>query len=476
MGNKNSLSAFTFFYRYLFSKRANSVVRRVSFICFLGLVISIGSLLIVFNVMGGLGQAIKERFLATEPHIIISLRKSSNEENAHFTDEFVQRQKHKIEKILQSDGLDSGVISLYFFESVDMVIRTPKGVFSGAVARGYDSAWLESFLHKIRGELILSAEGDILDDISVKGKKEEKHEQNSLKNNSLHLKKIQLGNEELFFVKEKKVEGENEKSKDKQKKIVMGLGLASELDLYEEEKVHLIPAENLLLPPGEPIQFEFARVDSIISTQNAIWNSNYIFYDRKVFPSFRESSSYGAGFEISLIEPEDFLVYKTVLEKEGLSVETWPERNSSVFLALKVEKIIMSIFLSLAGLITLLAVSSLLALLIVQKKKEIGALMAMGLPIQKVQSLFVKIGLLLCSCGILGAWLFSLLICLFLKYSNIPILSQFHAGVQFPVKFNFMFMFGLFACIFFLAYLSCVLSVRSQSCYSPSELLKTVNG
>ncbi|MDE0519029.1 MAG: hypothetical protein OXH36_05700, partial [Bdellovibrionales bacterium] len=323
-------------------------------------------------------------------------------------------------------------------------------------------------------ELVLSTEGDILDNISVKGKNQKEHSR-PRESNQISINTIQLGEEELFVVKEKNTELEKEVGKEKQKKIVLGLGLASELDLYEEESVHLIPAENLLLPPGELIQFESVHVGSIVSTQNAIWNSNYIFYDRKDFPAFRKNSSYNAGFEISLTEPEDFLLYKTVLEKEGFSVEAWPERNSSVFLALKVEKIIMSVFLSLAGLITLLAVSSLLALLIVQKKKEIGALMAIGMPVQRVQSLFVKMGLLLCSFGMLGAWLFSLFICLFLKYSRIPILSQFHAGAQFPVEFNFMFMFGLFTCIFFLAYLSCVLSVRSQSCYSPSELLKTVN-
>jgi len=258
--------------------------------------------------------------------------------------------------------------------------------------------------------------------------------------------------------------------------VNIGLGLASELDLYEEEKVDLIPAENLLLPPGEPIRFESAQVASVVSTQSSVWNSSYIFYDRERFSSFRESSSYGYGFEMRLKEPESFLLYKDVLEKEGFSVEVWPERNSSVFFALKVEKVIMSIFLSLAGIITLLAVSSLLILLMVQKKKEMGILMAMGLSIGKVQNLFVGIGLLLCSFGMLGAWIFSLLVCLFLKYSSIPFLSQFHSDVQFPVEFNFLFMSLLFIGVFLLACVTCILSVRSQFRYLPAELLKTVYG
>ena len=418
--------------------------------------------------MGGLGQAIKERFLATEPHVIVSFKGTSSSD-------FIQGQKSRIEEILKSSGLDVGVSSFYFFENIDMVIRTPKGVFAGAIAKGYNSVYLEDFVRRMQGETLLPVERDILDDVSLKDKKgyakgNLNNESNEiLKKDSFKGDTIRLGKEKIRLVKEKKpVEYE--------KKIVMGLGLASELNVYETERVHLIPAENLLLPPGEPIHFESAQIASVISTQNAVWNSNYVFYDREHFSSFRESSSYGSGFEMYLNEPEDFLLYKTVLEKEGFSVEVWPERNSSVFFALKVEKIIMSIFLSLAGLITLLAVSSLLVLLMVQKKKEMGALMAMGLSVQKVQNLFVGIGLLLSLFGILGAWLFSLCVCLFLKYSNIPFLAQFHSEVRFPVEFNIPFMLFLFVGVFCLTFLGCVFSVRSQSRYSPAELLKTVNG
>ena len=457
-----SISSFAFFYRYLFSKKANSVVRRVSIICFLGLTVSIGSLLIVFNVMGGLGRAIEERFLATEPHVIISF------ENIN-SPEFIKEQKNKIQTVLKKEQLDKGVSDFYFFETVDLVIRTSDGTFSGAVARGYDSLYLEKFLKSVNSELKLSSKTDILDNVPLKNqKKEDSTNDQPIEDSSIQVETVHLGGKELFFVKQKE-------KREEKKNIVMGLGLASELNLYEKEPIDLIPAENLLLPPGEPIQFEPAQVDLIVSTQNAIWNSSYIFYDREDFPFLQESSSYGSGFEMRLKEPRDFLMYKTTLEKEGFFVEVWPERNSSIFFALKVEKIIMSLFLSLAGIITLLAVCSLLVLLMVQKKKEMGALMAIGLPLQKIQSLFIGIGLILCSLGMLGAWLFSLSVCLFLKYSNIPYLAQFHSSAQFPVEFNTVFMIFLFIGIFILAFFGCLLSVRSQFRYSPAELLKTVN-
>ena len=402
--------------------------------------------------MGGLGQSIKDRFLATEPHIIISF-----EENT--SSHFIQEQKKKINNVLTSADLDLGISDFYFFETVDVILRTSEGAFSGAVARGYDPLYLRKFLQKIDSETFLYPEKDVLDN---RNKEEENKE--LLQEGALQVEVVQSGEEELFLVKQK----------EQAKTIIMGLGLASSLDLYEQEKVHLMPAENLLLPPGEPIQFETAQVQSIISTPNTLWNSHYIFYDRTIFSSFQENSSYRSGFEILLKEPEDFLLYTNALQKEGFSVEAWPERNSSVFFALKVEKVIMSLFLSLSGLITLLAVSSLLVLLMVQKKKEIGILMAMGLPIKKIQSLFIGVGVFLCLFGIVGSLIFSVSTCLFLKYSNISFLSQFHSGTQFPIDFNILFMLLLFIGILLLAYIGCILSVRSQSRHSPAELLKTI--
>ena len=500
---KNLLSSFTFFYRYLFSKRAGAVIRRVSLICFLGLVISIGSLLIIFNAMGGLGHSIKESFLSIEPHVIVSFGENSS-------DKFIEKQKRKVQNILSSFGLWEGVSSFNFFENVDMVIRSAEGGFSGAVGRGYNVAYLKKFLRTIQGTQALSPEGnvlegDVLDDMSpaerekyigaeVDGQQpvrdmspaerkkyiEQKPvEADQAEEVALKLEKVKFGNEDLFFVRGE----ETQETKEKQEThtsiappVIMGLTLAGELDVYEEEVVKLIPAENLLLPPGEPVQFASARVATVVSTRSAIWNSGYIFYDRSLFPSFRENSSYESGLEIRLKEPENFLPYKNVLKKEGFLVEVWTERNSSVFFALKVEKVIMSVFLSLAGFITLLAVSSLLALLIVQKKKEIGILMAMGVPTQTARRLFTGVGLFLCFFGVLGGGLLSALVYLLLRYTNIPFLSQFHAGEGFPVEFNFWFMCGLFAGVFFLACFVCSLSVRSQLHYSPAELLKEVKG
>lgn len=438
---KYQLSVFTVFKRFLFSKRSNAVIRRVSFICLLGLVVSIGALVVVFNVMGGLGQSIKDSFLKTEPHIIISFDNS-------FSDSFVEKQESRIKNLLQANDLSEGVLKFYFFETVDLVLRTDKGSFSGAMARGYDAKNLEMILMgipTIHSEF--NQEKNVLDHVSAET--------------------------ELQMLQTKKSAVQEEESLVKTPEVAVSWNLANELGVYEGEELSLIPAENLLLPPGEPVQFQWARLEQVILPQSQSGSMGNVFYDRKYFSTFADSSSYTYGFEMWLNYPDQYLLYQRVLEQNGFSVQVWPDRNSAVFFALKVEKIIMSCFLALAGLITLMAVSSLLVLLMLQKKKEIGILMAMGLPIQQIKRIFIGVGFLLCSLGSIGGWFAALLICFALKYIPIPFLAQFHGGVLFPVEFNWYLLSIILMSTFLLALLSCWVSVWSQTRESPSELLKT---
>ena len=460
MLTSKTLSPWVFFYRCLLSKRSNAVIKRVSIICLLGLMISFASLIVVFSVMDGLGQSIKDNFLATEPHIIIQLKKSSPH--------WIKQQNQKIEDILNSSNMYSGVSDLYFFETIELVIKTSEGAFSGAVAKGYDSNNFKKFLGTILFPQIEGIAQNILDNTSKEMYfQSSDNPLSSQKPPHIKIEEQRINGENLYVLKQQKVE----KS---QKKIIMGLSLANELNVYEGENVHLIPAENLLLPPGEPIHFESAKLEYVISSQNETWNSAYIFYDTKDFSSFKKNSSYSAGFEMRLKDPLEYSSYKGILEKQGYLVESWPERNSSIFFALKIEKTIMSIFLSLAGLTTLLAVSCLLVLLIVQKKKEMGILMAMGLPLWKIKNLFIGVGLLLCGLGLLGGGVLGWSICIILKYFRIPFLHQFLPGGRFPVDLNMGFIIVIVVLAISFSFLSSWLSVKSQTQLRPSDLLKTI--
>ncbi|MCB0363695.1 MAG: ABC transporter permease, partial [Bdellovibrionales bacterium] len=64
---------YQFFVRYLFSKRAGALIRTIAKICIFGIGIGVMSLVIGLSVMNGFNGTIRERLLAVEPHLVVSL-------------------------------------------------------------------------------------------------------------------------------------------------------------------------------------------------------------------------------------------------------------------------------------------------------------------------------------------------------------------------------------------------------------------
>lgn len=76
-------------------------------------------------------------------------------------------------------------------------------------------------------------------------------------------------------------------------------------------------------------------------------------------------------------------------------VESWGDHNKKLLSALKIERLTMWLVLSLMIVISTFNIFSLVMMIVVDKQKEIAILRAMGMPQKKVISLFTRIGLLL---------------------------------------------------------------------------------
>jgi lipoprotein-releasing system permease protein len=66
-------------------------------------------------------------------------------------------------------------------------------------------------------------------------------------------------------------------------------------------------------------------------------------------------------------------------QKKSLLVETWQDRNGALFYALRLEKMMIGIFLGLAGLVAATSILTVLALLMSQKRRDIALLMTLGM-------------------------------------------------------------------------------------------------
>ena len=360
---------YEFFFKYLFSRAAGSLIRTISWIGFLGVAIGVMSMVVVLSVMSGLGDNMKSKLLAVEPHLI-----------------FKPQTQTQQEELLSKLALYPDTYA-FLFEQQDVLIRTQDGLYEGAIAKGMDVNALAKIIQIIQ-------------------------QQSSPPIN----KSITIKDKEIFI----------------------GMSLARNLGIFEEDEVVVIAPESLLLPPGEAPKFDRVTVAGIIDVQDSKMVSKTIFYKKgRTFSSLGQTASLNKGIEVRLNDPDDYKKYIDILGAD-LTVESWASRNSNFFYSLRMEKFLISILLSLTLLISNFAIITVLILLGTQKQQDMGLLMALGLTPKKIRRFMMSISLLLSTLGLFVGLLFGIAISLFLNNVTLSSLPDIYYDTTIPVKLDFI--------------------------------------
>jgi len=409
----------SFFLKYILSPRVSSLIRPVSVVCIFGLVVSIASLIVVTNVMSGFGSSLKNRLLSHEPHLVVY---GSSGQNTKLPDE--------IKNIfVQSHLKDMRLIRA--FETQDVILKSYEGSFAGAVAKGYNLVDLKAFTQ--------SSDNHYFEGVNSK----------------------------VEWSSGGAINTENTNTR-----IHIGAELANQLSVYEGDFVFVMPAENLLTPPTEMVPLEEVQVASLIFSSHSYLNNKKILYEKGSIPSLKSTASLSQGVEIFLHDPDQYKPYQEALKSKGFDARSWSDQNSSLFFALKIEKIIMTIFLALATLIASFSIASMIQLLMTQQRQDIGILMVMGYPIRKIRRLFVHLAFMMAFLGVSGGVFLGYLICLFLKLVPIDLLPSFYVDRKIPVIMQTEVFVGVFVLSCVLAYIISIFSVRFYTLSSIVNLLK----
>lgn len=378
----------------------------------IGVTIGVFALIVVISVMNGFHGSIRGRLLAAEPHVVIA--------EATLPD--------KIRDLLTARSASYNSV-----EKQDVVIRTNDGVFSGAEAKGLDANALSKLLHDVREAN--RADGDTLDS-SIDSRAD-------------------LGPGE----------------------VLLGADLARSLGITYGDKMTLIAPEGLLLPPGEVPHFERVVVKSLLTTNVADLDSRLLIYGKG-----RSLNSLGANVskrnevEVWLPSADDAEKVKfDLLEADpGTHVGTWADRNSSLFQALKIEIFAIGLILSLSTMIAGFSIVTVLMILVMQKRKEIGLLMSLGLSRKKTQALFVRVGMMLSGMGVLVGATLGVVVCLVIDSVKTSILPDFYYDTTIPAKVNPLFVFGVVGLALALGWIASWAPVRSITVLEPAEALRSV--
>lgn len=276
------------------------------------------------------------------------------------------------------------------------------------------------------------------------------------KNQSIQVKGIQLENADKIYEITKRltvgdpvIEGNN---------ILIGTKLSENLGIGAGSVV------SLLTPKGETVRF---IVGGVFDLENESVNESLVFMNLKRAQKLFQLGSGITAIEIQISDPFEADVaaddWKSMLGE--VNIDQWKEQNQQLLSALASQSSSSYTIQFFVILAVTLGISSVLAVSVVQKSKEIGILKAMGSTKTSASRIFLLQGLIL---GILGSMVGSVLGILLL--SVYQLFNQGNGSLVINYKWSSILIIGMIATA--AATFASLIPARRSANLNPMEAIK----
>ncbi len=198
--------------------------------------------------------------------------------------------------------------------------------------------------------------------------------------------------------------------------ISIGKELSFDYNIKVGDKVLIMSPTGVQTIVGSLPKQETFIVDSIFDSEIADFDRNVVFINLENLENLFDLNLDKRNLEIYLKNPKTIEKTKKKLEKifENYYVYTWSDLNKSLFSALKVERNVMFIILSLIIIVAAFNIISGLTILVKNKTREIAILKSIGVQNKSISKIFFMVGFVIGSLatgfGILLGILFSIYI------------------------------------------------------------------
>ena len=198
--------------------------------------------------------------------------------------------------------------------------------------------------------------------------------------------------------------------------ISIGKELSFDLELKIGDKLSIISPSGIETIIGNLPKQEVFTVGSIFESGLADFDRNIAFINIDTLDNFFDFNKDNRNLEIYLKNPSDIVIAKNKVTEvfKDEFIYTWADMNSSLFSALKVERNVMFIILSLIILVAAFNIISGLTILVKNKTRDIAILKSIGVLNKSITKIFFLVGVTIGTTatifGILLGVLFSLYI------------------------------------------------------------------
>ena len=183
----------------------------------------------------------------------------------------------------------------------------------------------------------------------------------------------------------------------KNNSISIGKELSFNLDLDIGDSITLMSSSGVETIIGNlPKQKKFI-ITSIFESGLADFDNNVIFLNLNTLEEFSNLSKDDRNLEIYLMNPKNIDVQKKMIQElyPNDLVFTWADMNRSLFSALKVERNVMFIILSLIIIVAAFNIISGLTILVKNKTRDIAILKSIGVLNRSIVKIFFLVGVII---------------------------------------------------------------------------------
>jgi len=265
--------------------------------------------------------------------------------------------------------------------------------------------------------------------------------------------------------------------------VSIGKELAISLDLILGDEITIMSTSSLQTPFGNlPLQEKFT-ISSVFSTGLAEFDQNVIFMPFENANSLFELSDLDLNLEIFLNKPEKVELTKNKIQKifDDHYVYSWADLNKSFFGALKVERNVMFIILTLIIIVAAFNIISGLTILVKNKTREIAILRTLGVSRGSISRVFFvtgfTIGLFATITGVIIGILFSF----YIEEIRVLITTLFNVNLfpeeiyflsQMPSEINFSYILIVSFFSLLITFLATILPSLAAARLDPIKALK----
>ena len=265
--------------------------------------------------------------------------------------------------------------------------------------------------------------------------------------------------------------------------ISIGKELSFNLGLNLGDKVTIMSPAGIETIIGSLPKQETFIINSIFDSGLADFDANIAFINLDTLENFFDFDSKDRNLEIYLNNPSNINQIKILIQEifNNEFVYTWADMNSSLFSALKVERNVMFIILSLIIIVAAFNIISGLTILVKNKTRDIAILKSIGVLNKSITKIFFLIGVIIGTTatvfGIFLGVLFSLYIENLREFlSNTFNISLFPEEIYFlstmPSEINPKSIFLISICSIFITIIVSIFPALKASKLDPVKGLK----